>query len=307
MTRVSSFGHHQQMLHGLMDSQSRLSNAQIQINTGKKTTEFRGVSREAQTLLGAKSLKTRTEGYLANAAEVKRKLDSNNIQLEAIRRAADDLKQSLTETLGQDDAVAFHETLEQAASVILNALNTNIGGTYLFAGSRSETRPVTAGTLADLVAAPTVAGLFQNDEAHLSSRVGDGVEITHGIVASEVAEDLLASIKALGDFDAGPLGPLDGKLTSAQRAFLEGEMANLIAGIDKVQARIADNGLRQNRIEAVEGDLSSSRDFLEVFIGDIEDVNMAEAVTRMNADQLALQASYQIMSQLSRLSLLNFL
>ena len=42
-------------------------------------------------------------------------------------------------------------------------------------------------------------------------------------------------------------------------------------------------------------------------ISDIEDVDMASAVTRLNGDQTALQASYKVMAQLSQLSLLNFL
>src|SRR5690606_14451144 len=100
---------------------------------------------------------------------------------------------------------------------------------------------------------------------------------------------------------------LDGNLDAAQRSFLEGEIPNLMAAIDKVQARIAENGLRQNRVETVEEDLTASSNFLEIFVSDIEDVNVAEAITRMNADQIALQASYSIISHLSRLSLVNFL
>ena len=43
------------------------------------------------------------------------------------------------------------------------------------------------------------------------------------------------------------------------------------------------------------------------FISDIEDVNMAEAITRVNNDQIALDVSYKLTSELSRLSLLNFI
>lgn len=307
MTRVSSFGHHNSMLQGLLDSQSRLFNTQQQINTGKKATEFRGIAREAQTLLGAKSLHTRTAGYLATGKEVAQKLNSNELQLETIHKAADDLKQAITEAMGQDKAIAFDETLQQAASIILNALNTNVGGVYLFAGSRTDTKPVDAANLADLMAAPAVADLFQNDQAHLTAKLGDNVELAYGVVASEVSEDLLASIRAIADFNAGPSGPLDGNLDAAQRSFLASEIPNLTAAIDKVQTRIAENGLRQNRVETLAEDLTASSNFLEIFVSDIEDVNVAEAITRMNADQIALQASYSIIGQLSRLSLVNFL
>ncbi|MEX0300304.1 MAG: flagellin [Kordiimonas sp.] len=47
--------------------------------------------------------------------------------------------------------------------------------------------------------------------------------------------------------------------------------------------------------------------FLETFIADLEDVDIAEAVTRLNNDQVALEASYRSIGSLSQLSLLRFL
>jgi flagellar hook-associated protein 3 FlgL len=43
------------------------------------------------------------------------------------------------------------------------------------------------------------------------------------------------------------------------------------------------------------------------FIGDIEDVNLAEAITRLNQDQVAVEAAGRMIAQLDQLSLLNFL
>lgn len=307
MSRVSSFGHHSAMLQGLLDSQSRLYATQQQINTGKKTTEFRGMARETQTLLGAKSLLTRTQGYIATAREIGQRLDSTELQLETVHKAAEDLKLALTEAVGQGKVIAFDETLEQAASIIMNALNTNIGGVYLFAGSRTDVKPVSGSGLADLMAAASVADLFNNDQMRLSAKLNDNVELTYGVVASEVAQDLLTSIRNIADFHAGAAGPLEGNLDPAQRAFLTSEIPNLTAALDKVQTLIAENGLRQNRVEAVTEELDKSATFLEIFVSDIEDVNVAEAITRLNMDQMSLQASFSVISTLSRLSLVNFL
>jgi len=43
------------------------------------------------------------------------------------------------------------------------------------------------------------------------------------------------------------------------------------------------------------------------FVSNIEDVDMAEALAKLNQNQTALQASYQTISQLNQLSLLNYL
>lgn len=307
MTRVSSFGHNQVLINGLLQNQARLFEVQQQINTGKKSEEFRGFAREAETLLSARSLKTRTEGYLTAVGDVKRKLDSNDLQLNAMRNAADNLHESIINIIAQDKAVAFNENLEQALTVILTALNTQVAGNFIFAGSRSDTRPVNASTVADLMAAPTVADLFQNDDKKLSVKVTDGVDIEYGLLASDIAQDLLTSIRALADFNAGVNGPVEGDLTDTQRSFLKTEMANLVAATERLQSYVSVNGLRQNRLDALGDDLDANKNFLEIFISDIEDVNLAEAITRANNDQLALEASYQVVGRLSKLSLLNYL
>lgn len=307
MTRVSSFGQNQSMISGLLQNQSKLFEVQQQINTGKKASEFRGFAREAETLLSARSLKTRTEGYMSAVADVKRKLDSNDLQLGAVRAAADNLHEAIINTIAQDEALAFTENLDQALTIIITALNTQVAGNYIFAGSRSDTKPVNISDTAGLLAAPAVADVFQNDNKKLSIKVTDGVEMEHGLLASDVAAELLTSIRALAAFNAGPGGPIEGPLTDAQRTFLKSEMANLVAATDKLQSSISVNGLRQNRLDALGRDLTANKDFLEVFISDIEDVNLAEAITRANNDQLALEASFNVVGRLSQLSLLNSL
>jgi len=258
-------------------------------------------------LLGAKSVLTRTEGYLNTLSDVKGKLDTNNLYLESVYSAGADMKQVILEALAQDQTLAFEESLEQAVTMVLSALNTEVNGSYIFAGQRTDTQPVAANNMADLLAAPSAASLFQNDNNHLTSRVNDNVDIKHGILASEAGLDLLTSLKALVDFNAGPLGPLDGPLTAAQRSFLETEMANVGSALESVQSHISQNGLRQQRVDTLERELESNTDFLKVFISDIEGVDITEAITRLNNDQTALEASYRVVAQLSNLSLVDYI
>ena len=47
--------------------------------------------------------------------------------------------------------------------------------------------------------------------------------------------------------------------------------------------------------------------FINRFIANIEDTDIAEAVTKLNQDQLALESSFRVFSQLNSLSLLNLI
>ena len=67
------------------------------------------------------------------------------------------------------------------------------------------------------------------------------------------------------------------------------------------------NGVTQKRFESATTDLSNQADTLTIMVGGVTDVDMAEAVTRLQAAQLAVQASAQVFSSLQQSSLLNVL
>ena len=50
-----------------------------------------------------------------------------------------------------------------------------------------------------------------------------------------------------------------------------------------------------------------ARDYAEIVAADIESVDIAEVITRIDQDQLAIEASARALAQASELSLLNFL
>lgn len=49
------------------------------------------------------------------------------------------------------------------------------------------------------------------------------------------------------------------------------------------------------------------RAFLKGFIAEIEEVDITEAITKLNQDQTALEASLNVAARLSRVSLLDFI
>ncbi len=307
MTRISSFGHSQSLVNSLLRNQSSMFETQGQIASGKKADDFRGVAKEAATLLGAKSLQTRTTKYTETLQQINQHLEMNNVQLEAIESTAQSLRQSLVEMVGQEEAAALPELLEETFSSIVTSLNTKIGANYIFSGSKVDTPPVNASSIADLMAAPNAAALFVNDDRKSAAKTGDNSTTEYGLLANDIGEQVFDSLKRIADFNAGPSGPLNGKMDATQRAFLETEISNLITAIGDVQDQTAANGLRIKKSEELVSQYQVTSDFLEVFVSDIEDTDLTVAITKLNSDQLALEASYNVMGQLSRLSLLNFL
>lgn len=307
MTRVSSFGHQQVMLSSLLNNQARVFTDQTQITTGKKQEYYSGFASETSTLLGAKSVFDQTKGYLRATDHVSRFLGTNDIQLQSMVSNAENVRDTILEAIAQEETLALNELMGEAYTTMVSAMNTNIGGVYVFSGARTDVAPVTAKSIADLIALPAVGDMYENDQRHPTAKVGQNTLMEYGLLADEVSTSVFQVFKNIATYDAGGSGPLNGKLNAAQLTFLKGELANLDAAIDEVRVLVARNGTRQQHVENFTKEYEGEKVFLETFISNIEDADVAEAITRLNNDKVALEASYKITSELSKLSLLNYI
>ncbi len=308
MSRVSTFGQTQILIQSLLDNQRKVFDDQRQLASGKKAVTFAGLASDVASLIGAKSFKSRMESFKGIIKNVEARVEANDVQLNGVLTQSREFRQTLISVLAQDEALAFREVMTESFNFTMNALNTEVGGLFVFGGSKTDTPPINASDISDLIAAASSDDLFQNDNRPPVARISDNVQMEFGIVASDIASDLFASYKRIADYDAnGGTGPINGKLTAAQRTFLKAELQLFDAAIDKIQSIQTRNGLRFERLQTLAGQHEDTLLFLEIFISEIEDTNMAEAVTRLNIDQVALEVSLQTMASLSRLSLLDFI
>ncbi len=307
MTRVSSFGNQQVMLTSLMNNQSNVVKGQMQITTGKKEENYSGLAGEVSTLLGAKTVFSQNQGYLRAANYVDRFLRTNDIQLENMVSNAQNVRDAMLEAIAQEETFAMDELLGESYAAMVSALNTSVGGVHVFSGGRTDVAPVVGSDISDLVAATSVSDLFRNDQRSPSAQVAQNTLMEYGLLADEVGQQIFQAFKNVADFSAGPSGPLNGQLDQTQIDFLKAELATMDAAIESLQVLVARNGTRQNNVDGFIKEHENQEVFLEVFISDIEDVNVAEAITRLNSDQVALESSYKITSELVKLSLLDFI
>jgi len=303
--RVSSFGQQQLLVRSIITNQSRLFEDQRQVSTGKKADDFKGLAGQTGTILGARSFKSRIETYEQTIATIRGKLDANDVQIGGVLDGMEDLKENIQTVLANGQALGFEELLEQTFRFTVNSLNTNFDGTYLFSGAETGTQPVNVSTLAELSAAPSTADVFDNAAIAFEARIADGVNLEFGMLASDLATDVFDELKAL--YDQHQLTPFEGELDQTQFDFLQSRLQSLSTSIDGLRREHVSNGLSFERLEVINEQHKDSVLFLETFIADLEDVNIAEAVTKLNNDQVALEASYQAISSLNQLSLLRFL
>ena len=217
--------------------------------------------------------------------------------------AVAELRTSLTTNDGTYLMTEVRESFER----VVTALNTRFNGSYVFSGTRTDAAAFTGQTLADLQAAPSIASLFGNSDRKQTAMIEEEVTVEVAPLAEDFAADVMAIFERIADFDAGPDGPFDGAVTPAQQAFLQTEIANAIAAFDEINDTMAKNGAMQERLEKSIEAQTERTDYLTLFLADLEDADMAEAATRFQQAQTAVDVSARTFATLSQVSLLPFL
>jgi flagellar hook-associated protein 3 FlgL len=303
MTRISTAAAAQTALVDLMRAQRSVFDAQQQLTTGKIAPDLKGSSYRAESLAAAYGARDRAEGFRQSAERVGHKMETTAIALDKLAEAATDLRVAMTTVDGSYIMNQAREAFEKAR----NALSTQHAGAYIFGGTRTDANPITATSLDDLVAAADVSDIFVNSNRRPVAKLDDQITQETGLLADEVGTDLMAAFKRLAEFDAGANGPFDGPVDDTQRAYLQGEIANVLTAFDRISDKIGENGALQSRAESMVTSQQQKADYLNSLIGDLEDADMATAATRFQQAQTAVDVAARTFSVLSQVSLLPFL
>lgn len=305
MTRISDLGFQQILLTSFQRAQSGAEARQVQLASGKVSDRYSGVGVRTEQLLNSEGVLTRATAYERAANVAASRLQVQEAGLETIADSLARLRDRFVTALSTGSAELIAPELATEAQRILSALNTETGGVYVFGGTDGAAPPVDARTIDDLVAAADVDDLFGTG-ARVRLPVEEGTTVDGGATAREIASGILASLKEIAEAP-GTLGPFSGQLTAAQAAFL----VDQVAAFDALSAALVEhqgtNGIAQAQVEAAEGRNVQRRNLAEIVASEIEDVDLAEVVARLNQDRLAIEAAAQALAQSRELSLLNFL
>jgi flagellar hook-associated protein 3 FlgL len=307
MDRVSTSGNYALVLSNLMAAQQRQIDAGQQVSSQKNADDLKGYARNAETLTAMRALQSKVDGFISQTDVLGAKLTMQDTALNQIADASQDARQAIANALATGRGDTLMQELQNAFSNTVQGLNTKFQGEYVFGGGQVNTKPTTATSLSDLTAAPTLASLFQNDQFKVTNRLDESTTLQTGFLADQVGTPLYSAFQGVEAFDQGVNGPFNGTLTAAQRTYLQGVLATFDTVHDNLIKTAGQNGLLQKETENAQKDLTSRQTTLANMVGDITDVNMAEAVSRLQQAQISVQAAAQVFAALKGASLLEIL
>jgi flagellar hook-associated protein 3 FlgL len=308
--RISTSAQTALMLGQIQNAGNALDKVQEQIASGKNANTYAGFGDKAQILTATIAANARNDAYTGATKLAVTQTDLQDTQLTSLSSLASDLKKAVSDAVANNDATTLMtqaKSIFDQASAILNSKDAN--GDYIYSGGKTDVPPITVGSLAGLQGLSSVSQAFANGNLQKSVQVADGVTVSYGLGASDVATGLMQALKDVADFDAGAGGNFDTatSLTSAQSSFLTGAISQTTNVYTNLNATAAANGYVSNRLTDAQDQQTSMNTLYKGFVSDIQDTNMAQAATQLSLNQVQLQAALQVTAGLHQLSLLNYL
>ena len=318
----------------------RLNTVTEQSTSGLVSQSYAGLGAAARVSLDIRPQIAHADAYRANIDAATGRLAVTQTALKQLADIADTFHADLQKVDGTNsqevDSVATdaRSALQQVASL----LNTKDGDIYVFAGQDSRTAPVTdpanilsspfftsiqsaVGSLAAngaaatatatlAVASPvTASGAVPTVEAGPGERVPTGVLASANTLATSAGpsttgsyiRDLLRSLATLGSLSSSQSG------TAAFQSLTADTRTSLGGAITAMAAETGALGDIQSNLQARQAALAGAKVALTAQVSFVEDVDMAETLTKLSSLQTQLQASYQVIAGIKQLSLANVL
>lgn len=306
MDRISSMGIFTLAMANIADTQQRQITAARQVSSQKVAQDLKGYAGKAETLTAMKSAQAKFQGFVDQNALLQDRFTTQDTALGQLADSVAGVRQAITDALASGSVDTLMQEARGYFTDATAALNTKSQGRYLFAGGQVNTQPVSATSMSDLTHG-TTASFFHNDQFVATNQIDETSSIQAGMLADGLGTDVFNAFKDIQAFQEGGSGPFSGKMTDAQRTFLEGMVSRLDDAHEDVVNANARNGATLKRLEGTDTDLNNRLDMMGNLVGKITDVDMADAVSRLQSAQIAVQASAEVFNTLRNSSLLNYL
>ena len=300
MNRVATIPLQRTMSDAIQRTQVKIAATQLQQATGIKAQTYAALGTESVRNLSARTLVTTQDAHAKVANRLGTTLAIYDANITSIDTIGADLRIDMMTAIGTGKAAGLQQAIEAAFDQFRSALNASEGGLPLFGGAQTA-QPFTPAKLADTVGLDP-AQAFTNDDVRASARVGENLDVAFGITASELGTDMLAAFRTLAE--AGNFGETP---TGAQLATLRTALGQMDTALSGVRAVNAGNGRRQAQVETLGLRAEERSLILRDIISRNEDADFGQVAIDLAQQKAILQASYSVFSQLSELSLVNFL
>jgi flagellar hook-associated protein 3 FlgL len=287
--------------------QNELANTQSQIAAAKQVLNPSDAPDQAAAIQRLKTVMAKQDSFSKTLTTVKDRLQGEDSTLSSMSdlliRAKEISVSAANDTMSPANRQALGVELQGLRDQMLSLANAqDSNGNYLFSGSRLN-QPAYVQNSAGQVS-------YEGDQTRMHLQVGDQRSVALNRSGTEAfvsvkrtdAKGVQTNREFFGAIDDLITGMNKTDTTAIQRGI--GEMDTLLHGVGMAQASV---GTDMNVVDQQSQVIDDTKLTLKTTLSNIEDLDMAAAITKMNKQMLSLQASQSSFAKISQLNLFNFI
>lgn len=291
--RVTQQMLNQNSIRNMNQNLSRFEKINNQVSTGKllhrPSDDPNGVSQA----MNLKSSLAANAQFERNSSEAKLWMDETDQNIgsmvDIVQRVRELAVQGNNGTLSEHDRTVISKEVEELTEQMRHLANAKVNGKSLFNGQKTSEIPFPE------------KGNFTFDSDGLAAKmvnIGEGISIQ----SSFLPDDLFGTAT-----DGNNLFKTLESMNASLEAGTSIDLEKIDKGMERLLTAAAENGARQNRLEAVENRMLDSNLQLKTMLSNVEDIDYAEAIIKLTSEESVYQASLAATSKIIQPSLMDFL
>ncbi len=299
--RIGTLQMFRQGVNSILDQQTQLFKTQNQLSTGKRINSPSDDPTGAARLVGLSESASTTAQYQKNILAARTRLELEDSALGAVGDALQRVREltvaGLNDTNGLPERTAIAAEIRQLADEVMGLANRkDANGQFMFSGFQVLTVPFSE--------SPPSVFTYAGDTGQRQLQIGPARQVADGDSGQAVFMDIpdggggfesvFATLETLAsDLEAN--APNSSSLAQIDRA------------MDHLLGFRASAGARLNALDSQRSINEALLDQLEQTRSTVEDLDYAEAASRLSRQSVSLQAAQQAFIKVQNLNLFNFL
>ena len=296
MTSIGRAGTHQSqnfIMEQINNNNAKYVDLQQQVTSGYKTQRYSGIADDAGMTVNLSDTESTLKQYVKSGDAINTRLSAGSGAVSDMLDVLSDFRAQLIQAMTSDQADdgRIDIVADGYMKQIESALNTNLGGTYIFGGTKSDAKPV---DLSDPIA--NANGTYYSGAGErMTSRIDDNTVLSYGATADYVGfKKLISSLQRVSSA-SGSLDQLEVALDEANTA---------LDSLTQLEAQMG------HEMKVVEGAIGRNEDVQSTItnqLANLRDTDVAATMVELTQRETILQASYTVISRANKMTLANYL
>ena len=315
--RLSTAQIYDQQMRGISNSQASWLKSGEQLSTGKRVVKPSDDPVAAAQAVVLSQAQAQTSQYAAARGFATNNISQEETNLQqvtgVVQQAQTIVVAAANGTLSDDDRASYAQQLTGIRDQLLNLANTTDGnGRYMFAGYKTDTAPFTQDANGDVT--------YVGGDTPISQKVDSNRTMTTNHTGSQVFTSLTSNPTVEPDGSASesnifttlntainslnkPLADADDATKDQAAAAIDKTNRGLKNSLNNVLKVRSELGTQLNELDNLDSKGDDTKLNQATQMSNLVDVDYTSAISSYTMQQAALQASYQVFSDMSGMSL----